>query len=193
MIKMIKTQQGQDFVYEFYKNFNETLKGLIKLLYEKDWERVFIGEANDQRVSKRASLLSPFVDACLQRTSDKLKLNWKFIADNAYDSIINGTEVEHKFSLSETNSWSGHPYSNKVPLHLLIKFFINENKINKMFMGFVKFARDNSNYSKKEYNHTNSYSTIKIHNNDYFDNRYDLLIGQLLPKRKWCEPILETI
>jgi len=192
MVKMIKTQR-QDFVNEFCEDFNKTIKGLLDLLNRDNWERVFIEEVFEQQTAKKASLLSPFIDSTLERVSTKMKLNWEFIGHNSYDSIFNNKKLEHKFSLSDNNTWSAHPYSYKVPLHLLIKMKIDNNLINKLFMIFVNFNGDNCNYSLNNNPKKSSFSDIKIHNNDYFDNRYELLIGQLLPKRKWCEPILETI
>jgi len=173
-----------DFVALFLVHFNEKLRQLMDVFEIDNWEDFLVEEDEKQRTSKRASFLSPMVDLCIQKAAKELKLDWKFIAGDGFDSILEGEQIEHKFSLSTGNSWTGHPYSNKVPKHLLIKTEISNNILDKLFIGVVELG--DMNY-RSSANGTSSFSSIKIHNDDL--ERCNLLYGGLQPKIKWCNVI----
>jgi len=173
------------FVNTFIIDFNKRLKKVLKQYNVSDFNKFLIGESPNQLTQKRASFLSPLVDVSLENAAHHFDMNWKFTAENSYDSILNNNKLEHKFSLSTSNSWTGHPYSNKVPQHLLIKMSIDGTKISGLFIGIVdldlcKFTKWNG-----ESNGKHSFADLKIHNDDI--KEVQILSGDLTQKKKWCQ------
>lgn len=177
-----------EFVNEFTKDFNKRLKRLLNTYDVKNFEDFLIGESPTQLTQKRASFLSPLVDLSLKYAAKEMGLDWDFTAEDSYDSTLQGTKLEHKFSLSTSNSWTGHPYSKKVPNHFLIKMEIVGNKIDKLFMCILNLNKCKKTgwYGTSDGSH--SFATLKIHGDDI--GKTEIIIGGLSAVRKWCKVLL---
>ena len=184
-----KLINNNKFVDDFKLKFDFIIRSILDLVEKNSIDEMFEGEIEKQKSSQKASWLSPIVDIVLEHVIDDLDIDWVFVAGDGYDSVFEGNKLEHKFSMSSSNAWTGHPYSNKVDLHLLMKIELNEvSEIDKCWIAIANLKEHSYISSNSE---KSSYATVKILIDDYDD--VDIIYGELEKSRKFCKPILKDI
>lgn len=149
-----------------------------------------------------SKILTYMIQHSLEMGIEKYRLGhiWQVAPPNqkAYDHIINGQQVEMKFSLSVTG-FTGSSHSNtKVDLYLLGKIGIYDNIFDRMHISFVDLAdchHPESGWSHKKmtedqlarHNKKSAFSNLQIHKDDW--EVYQIVWGDLTKSggnRKWC-------
>jgi len=155
----------QQFTDAYVAKFNTQLKHQLAAWDISDISQAFIREVPRQRAAQLSSCLSVLGELASEAAGVAVGLNWKHSGGQEYDSILQGIKVEHKFSANENNSWSGHPYSNKVPWHLLTRVLIEGDKVSRCFIGFVDTSTLTTAWSGSN-SGTSSFASLCIQNQD---------------------------
>jgi len=180
------------FTDAYVTKFNKQLQHQFAAWDITDISQAFADEVPRQRSSQLSSALSPLNEIALKAAGEAVGLSWLHYGGLEYDSILEGTKVEHKFSSTEKNTWSGHPYSNKVPWHLLTRAWIEGTKVSRCFIGFVDVTTLDTAWSSKD-SGTTSFSTLCIQNTDV--HKVFIINGELKSttgkRSKWMKVILK--
>jgi hypothetical protein len=189
---MITTEQIELFRNIYPLEFNVSLGKLIEAYRITDICDLVGNEDSSQQTQQLASIVSPLNESVLKYISKKINPNWEYQGGLGFDSMWSGVELEHKLSLSGSNSWTGHPYSNKLPWHLLMKFKLDVDKIKSLFVGMINLetCSELTNWTSTQ-SPSSSYATLKIHNDDV--ENIIPIFGGLCKKKKWTSIIFEDI
>jgi len=105
------------------------------------------------------------------------------------DYMLGDIAIEDKNSFSSGNGWVGNGF-NKTPIHLLKKFEVDDNgRICKAFIALVDLSKTTSGWTDKQIN-TNR-SVIQFTNDDI--DKIDVIVGDVRPKKKYVQPIMESV
>lgn len=189
---MITNEQVNLFREIYPRELNISIKKLLDAYRIKNIEELVDNEDDSQQTQQLASILSPLNESVLKDICKQINEKWEYTGGLGYDSVWNSVCLEHKLSLSSSNSWTGHPYSNKLPWHLLMKVEILGNSLKRLFVCMINLdgCSEHTAWPTKSYESA-SYSSLKIHNDD--SNNIIPIFGKLLPKRKWNKVILEDV
>jgi hypothetical protein len=188
---MITTDQISLFRTLYLAEAQDRFKRLFDLYGVAGIENLLENEIPKQRAAQIASIISPLNEAILNSVSDHFDL-WEFAGDDGGDSCWDGVLMEHKLSLSLSNSWTGHPYSQKVPWHLLMKLGFEKNRISKLCMFLVDLEKC-CEYSQwpTESDGSNSFASLRIHISDV--DQIIPIFGGLRPCKKYCGIVYENV
>lgn len=192
MRKLLNKNEVKRFVREYPRALNESFLKLLEAYRTDNVESLISNEDPSQQTQQKSSMLSPLNEQVLKYISPIVSSKWKYQGGLGYDSMWGRIPLEHKFSSNTSNSWTGHPYSNKTDYHLLMKADISGNQIKGLFVGIINLEEcsEFTQWPKTVYE-TASYSSLKIHNSDI--EKMQLIFGNLVPCRKWAKVILEGI
>lgn len=131
-------------------------------------------------------------ESIIEKIAIENGIDYKALASDGYDSVIDGFKWELKFTMKKGNSWTGTKKSVKVPNHLLIKVEVDDNRISKLgvFMADLDKCKNSSWYSNGDGKKGN-YTSLKFHRDDM--GKVTCVYGNLKANRIWCGVILEEI
>lgn len=179
----------REFVRRFVNNINDKLEKSAELLEVKYISDAFTNST--QSTQDTTKFLAPIVDGAFRKTIKQFSLNIKEDAASGHDWIINDEEWEFKSSQNKSAGFTGNKSSTKCSNHILFKYKLNRNKIERCF--FATLSLDDLYGSNWKYTdaQNSSWSGLKISVNDC--HKVNIVVGNYKHKNKWCEEILEVI
>lgn len=187
----IKKSEIKKFRNKYLSIANRQFDLLLRAYNVKSIDNLLENEIPKQRIQQLTSIISPMNEAVLKELSSHFK-KWKFEGADGCDSVWDNIKTEHKLSLGNSNSWTGHWYSRKVPVHLLMKLKFNGRKVSEICMFIVDLSEcsEDSQWPIIP-SDTSSFSSLVIHNVDV--NNIVPIFGNLQTCRKWCKPVYESV
>lgn len=148
-------------------------------------------EIENQKTQQLTSRVSPMNDAVLCEISKIVNPDWESTAGKGFDSMWGTYQLEHKLGMGMSKGWTGHPYSNKTPWHLLMKIQVGADKLTGVLIAMINLDECSKTFWPKTSGKSDSYSTLKIHNDDI--SRATMIFGELSTSTKWAKEHLEVI
>jgi len=133
-------------------------------------------------------------ESVIEKIAIENSIDYKALASDGYDAVVNDIEWEYKLTMKQDNSWTGTKKSIKVPNHLLIKMYVENNRISKfgVFMVNLSECKNSSWYSNGD-GKPGNFTNLKFSVNDV--DKVTCIYGNLITdgKPKWCGVELEEL
>lgn len=198
MIEIFKQIDKENFIHLFKKTISNRLFWLCKAYDVDNIHECVRFESSKQRTQSETKMIGPILENAfinvlyeIYKDSD-IKIDR--MGGHGFDFKINDNPIEIKTSqVSSSVGFTGNKtsiFALKSDIHVLIKYSIKYNDIDKIYLAIVDTNQTVSKW-KTDTSTRSSYSNLKFLIED-LDKIY-LIIGQLIPKRKYLYEVAETI
>jgi hypothetical protein len=182
---------NDDFKREFINEFSNKISKYVETFNDcgiYDFSDIHKYEDDSQITQTRTACLAPYAAHAVFKVLKDLGIKVEKSDGYDHDIIVEDVKIEQKtFQGSEPSSGG---FAKKVGNHLFIKYQVDNNRVNKLFIAIGNIRRCiNSKWSDS--GSTTSYSKFQLSVNDV--DKFKVICGSLRKKVKWCAWEMEDI